>query len=172
MTHSIVSARKCLLTLALSVLAPFFSNALHSQTATSALDGSVVNAGKSVPQAVVTIKNDVTGASKTVRSNGSGFYSVDGLPAGTYTVNAIASGFAPVSKPGVLLVAGQTQHAGLTLSVSSVAEEIIVNAGIDSVAAQAAPSGGFIEERTPQSLISNTYIENFTNPIADFGEIV
>jgi iron complex outermembrane receptor protein len=87
-------------------------------------------------------------------------------------VEAVASGFAPVSKTGVSVAAGQTEHAGLTLSISSVAEQIIVNAGIDSIAAQVAPSGGFIEERTPQSLISNTYIENFTNPIADYGEIV
>jgi iron complex outermembrane receptor protein len=159
--------------LALSVLVLFTCVALQSQSTTATLDGTVVDGqGKSVPQAVVTIKNDATGASKTTRSNGSGFYSVDGLPAGTYTVEAIASGFAPISKTGVVLVAGQTQHAGLTLSISSVAEQIIVNAGIDSVAAQAAPSGGFIEERTPQSLVSNTYIENFTNPIADFGEIV
>ena len=33
-------------------------------------------------------------------------------------------------------------------------------------------SGGFVEERSAQSLISNTYVENFTSPVADYGEIV
>jgi iron complex outermembrane receptor protein len=60
----------------------------------------------------------------------------------------------------------------LKLTVNSVAEMVTVNAGIDSIAAESAPSGGFLEERSAQSLVSNTYIENFTSPIADFGEIV
>jgi iron complex outermembrane recepter protein len=150
----------------------FPSTALHAQ-ATGSIDGTILDGqGKGVVNAAISVKNGATEASKTTKTNANGYYSVDGLPAGTYTVNVTASGFATSSKTGVSLAPGETQHAAFTLNISSVAEQITVNAGIDSIAAQTAPSGGFIEERSAQSLISNTYIENFTSPIADFGEIV
>src|SRR5580698_10531353 len=68
-------------------------------------------------------------------------------------------------------VSGAYSIDGLAAGAYTV-EEITVNAGIDSPAVQAAPSGGFVEERSAQSLISDSYIQNFTSPIADFGEIV
>jgi iron complex outermembrane receptor protein len=173
LTQLFVSGRIRLFALALSVLVLLFGVTLHAQSTDSKLTGTIVDVqGKGVANATVTAKNGATGAVKTTRTDASGSYSIDGLPAGTYSVQATAVGFAPFSKSSVELLAGQSEQVALTLSVSSVAEQITVNAGIDSIAAQAAPSGGFIEERTPQSLITNTYIENFTSPIADFGEIV
>ena len=172
MKHSIASAGKRLFALALSILVLFAAAALHAQ-ATGSVDGTILDVqGKGVVNAAVTVKNSTTGAAKTVKTDSSGHYSADGLPAGTYTVDVVASGFALGSKAGVVLAEGQTQQVGFTLNISSAAEQITVNAGIDSIAAQTVPSGGFIEERSPQSLVSNTYIENFTAPIADFGEVV
>ena len=173
MKHSIASARRILLAVTFSLLAFLIAIPLHPQSTSASLDGTVVDAqGKAVTRATVNVQNDATGATKTTRTDGAGVYSVDGLPPGTYSVEATASGFAHISKTAVTLAPGQTQHVTIALTISSVAEQITVNAGIDSVAAQAAPSGGFIEERSAQSLVSNTYIENFTSPIADFGEIV
>jgi len=172
LTHSIASAWKRLFALALSILVLLAGTALHAQ-ATGSVDGTILDVqGKGVANAAVTVKNAATGIAKIVKADANGHYSVDGLPAGTYTVEATASGFATASKTGVALAEGQTQQIGLALSIISASEQITVNAGIDSIAAQAAPSGGFIEERSAQSLVSNTYIENFTSPIADFGEIV
>jgi len=172
LTHSIASAWKRLFALALSILVLFAGVALHAQ-ATGSVDGTILDVqGKGVANAAVTVKNGATGIAKTVKTDANGHYAVDGLPAGTYTVEATASGFATGSKTGVEVGAGQTQQVGFTLSIGSAAEQITVNANIDSIAAQAAPSGGFIEERSAQSLVSNTYIENFTSPIADFGEVV
>jgi iron complex outermembrane receptor protein len=172
-THIFVSGRIRLFAVALSVLVLLCGATLHAQATGSKLDGTIIDVqGKGVVNATVTVKNGATGAFKTTHTDAAGYYSFDGLPAGTYTVQATAVGFALFSKESIQLAAGQTESVPLTLTVSSVAEQVTVNAGIDSVAAQTAPSGGFIEERTPQSLISNTYIENFTSPIADFGEIV
>jgi iron complex outermembrane receptor protein len=150
-----------------------FGPTLHAQTAGSKVDGTILDVrGSAVVNAVVTVKNEATGSIRTTRTDANGAYSVDGLSAGTYTVEATASGFATSSKTGVVVIAGQNQQVALTLSVSAVAEMITVNAGIDSIAAQSAPSGGFVEERSAQSLISTTYIKNFVAPIADYGEIV
>ena len=146
---------------------------LHAQDNGAKINGTVTDVqGKAVVDATVSVINSATIAAKTTRTDANGNYSVENLPAGNYTVEVNAIGFGKVSKSGIVLAAGQTQQLALSLTVSSVTQQVEVNAGIDSIASQAAPSGGFIEERSAQSLISNTYIENFTSPIADYGEIV
>jgi iron complex outermembrane receptor protein len=170
--HSLSSRRTRLLQLAVSVLVVVFGSFGYAQGAGSKLSGTVVDGqGKAIGNALVTIKSEKT--TKTTRVNANGTFSFDGLPAGTYMVEADAAGFSSRSKVGVTLAVDQAQEIDpLTLSIASVAEQITVNSGIDSVAAETAPSGGFVEERSAQSLISDTYVENFTSPIADYGEIV
>jgi iron complex outermembrane receptor protein len=170
--HSFSSGRKRLSQLALSLLVLTFGALAHAQGAGSKLTGTVVDTqGKAIANALVTAKG--AGTTKTTRADANGSYSFDGLPAGTYNVEASATDFSSASKAGVTLAAGQSQQVGpLTLSIASVAEQITVNSGIESIAAETAPSGGFVEERSAQSLVSDTYIENFTSPISDFGEIV
>jgi iron complex outermembrane receptor protein len=137
-------------------LIALFSTALCAQS-TAKIEGSIVDVqSMGVHDATVTVTNASTGAVRTVRPDASGAFSLDGLSAGTYTVAAD----------------GQTQHVAITLAISTLVQQVEVNAGIDSIAAQTAPSGGFLEERSAQSLISNTYIRNFTSPIADYGSLV
>ena len=161
-----------LLKLALSVLVMFVGALAHAQDAASRISGTVIDGqGRAVGSALVTVKGG--GVSKTTRADANGAYAFDSLPAGTYLVVAEASGFSSASKDKVALAAGQAQQLEpLTLSIASVAEQITVNAGVESIAAETAPSGGFVEERSAQSLVSDRYVENFTSPIADYGEIV
>jgi iron complex outermembrane receptor protein len=167
--HSLTHLPVRLALLALSLAAALFCSGLSAQQAASKLEGALADVqGKAVANALVTVKNESTGVTRTVYANGDGAYSIDGLTAGKYIVKANATGFAESSKE-IEITAGQNQQLALTLPLSSVAEQVTVNAGIDSIAAQTAPSGGFIEERSAQSLVSNTYIENFTSPIADYG---
>jgi iron complex outermembrane receptor protein len=159
--------------LVLSILVLFTGVAMHAQSGSAKLEGTIKDAqGNAIAKAYITAKNAATGAVSTTRSDGNGNYSINALPAGAYTVEAASEGFAKLSRDNVVLTEGQSQSVTLVLSVSSVIEQITVNAGVDSIAAETAPSGGFLEERSAQSLISNSYIENFTSPIADFGEIV
>jgi len=166
------SVRNRVANLALFVFVLFVPVLIHAQ-ADSRLEGTIVDVqGKAVASAVVTVTNESTKAVRTTTADTSGLYSFDSLTGGKYTVAATASGFAAFSRTGVELADGQTLQVALKLTLNSVAEMVTVNAGIDSIAAQNAPSGGFIEERSAQSLISSTYIQNFTSPVADFGEIV
>ncbi len=172
MKYCFASARMRFFALALSVIM-LLPAALLAQASAAKLEGTVVDVrGTAVANAAVTAKNVASGNVKTTHADASGHYAIEGLAAGTYTVEASGSGFANSSKSGIVLAEGQTQHVALSLTIGSVAEQVTVNAGIDSIAAQTAPSGGFIEERSAQSLVSNTYIENYTAPTADFGEIV
>lgn len=151
----------------------FVAGPLNAQEASATIAGTVADAqGGTVSGAVVTATNTATGEKKTVRADGNGAYSIEGLAAGTYTVEAVGNGFAPASKAGIVLTAGQTQQVALALQVGAVTQEITVNAGVDSIAVKAAPSGGYLEERSARSLVSNTYIENYTSPVADYGELV
>ena len=156
---------------AISLIA-LFSTVLTAQNAAK-IGGTVVDVQSvGVLDATVTITNTATGVVRTTRADASGAFSVDGLSAGTYTVTATGNGFAPYSKSGIVLGDGQTQRLAITLAISALVQQVEVNAGIDSIAAQTAPSGGFLEERSAQSLISNSYIRNFTSPIADYGSLV
>jgi iron complex outermembrane receptor protein len=163
--------RVCAFALPLLLLLSFYS--LNAQDAGAKISGTVSDVqGNAVVGATVSVTSAVTGTAKTSRTDASGNYSVENLAAGAYTVEVNAVGFGKISKTGIALAAGQSQQLPLSLTVSSVVQQIEVNAGIDSIASQAAPSGGFIEERSAQSLVSTTYIQNFTSPIADYGEIV
>lgn len=170
--HLFSSGRKRLLQLALLVFISLLSTLAHPQDAGARISGTVLDGqGKAIANALITVKGRDT--TKTTRADTNGSYTFDRLPAGTYIVEANAMGFSSASKNSVTLAAGQTQQLEpLTLSPALVAEQITVNSGIDSIAAESAPSGGFVEERSAQSLITNTYVENFTSPIADYGEIV
>ena len=175
MTHQYVRCRLRLRACVLSLLALFAFAAIHihAQTASAKLEGTIYDAqGGTVPNATVTATNAATGEKKTVQASSGGGYSIDGLPAGAYTLEAVGDGFARNSKSGIVLGDGQTLQVTLTLQVGALVQEVTVNAGVDSVAVRSAPSGGFLEERSAQSLISSNYIQNFTSPIADFGEIV
>ena len=137
MTHSIPDSRKRLIALAISVFVLFLTVALHAQTSTSKIEGTVTDAqGKGIVSAMVTVKNSATGAAKTTRSDGNGYYAVDALPAGTYTVEAASTGFANLAKSNIVLASGQTQFVALPLNIKSAQEQVTVNAGIDSIAAQ------------------------------------
>jgi iron complex outermembrane receptor protein len=174
-THSGNKRRRNLLFCALTALAfPLAVAAgLQAQGAATKLEGTILDAqGGTVTSATVTATNAASGATQTTHTDSAGHYEFDGLAAGTYTIESSAAGFANNAKTGVVLAAGQDLHTGFTLSVQTMVQEVTVNAGIDSVAAQTAPSGGFIEERSAQSLISSSYIRNFTSPVADFGELV
>jgi hypothetical protein len=103
--HSLASARKRLSALVFSCLALCFAAALHGQAIGSTLNGVVLDEqGKGVYPATVTVRNG-SGAAKTTKTDGSGHYSIEGLPAGTYSLAVIANGFATGSKTGVTVAA-------------------------------------------------------------------
>ncbi|HEY1984684.1 MAG TPA: TonB-dependent receptor [Terracidiphilus sp.] len=173
MTQLLAACAKRLSALLFVVFVLIFSLSLGAQDPSTKISGTITDVqGSAVVNAAVTVSDPAAGVSRTTRTDANGRYSIDGLPAGTYTVETTAAGFGKDSKSNIKLAAGQTQQVPILLNVNLVVQEVEVNAGVDSIAAQSAPSGGFIEERSAQSIIANGYIRNFTSPIADYGEIV
>jgi iron complex outermembrane recepter protein len=145
---------------------------LQAQPDSSSVGGVVLDqAGKSVPNAAVVVRNDATGVSKEAVTNDEGHFDVTGLPAGVYTVEASAPGFATSTRTGVQAAAGAPQEISISLGLASQAQSVDVNAVV-SLAAQLAPSGNVLDAIAARSEITGDFIRNFETPIADFGEYV
>ncbi len=102
---------------------------LHAQTPdTAVLQGTVVDSTHSVvADALISVKDNSSGFSRSVHSDGSGRFSFVGLPAATsYSLSAEKAGFAPESKPSIDLAGGTTASVMLTLGVASANEAVSV----------------------------------------------
>jgi uncharacterized protein YegL len=93
----------------------------------SAGPGFVVDeTGAVIPGATITIKDEKTGAARTVTTDSSGSYSVAGLPPGNYTVQVNAPGFKNTQVQNVVVQPGQVAATGVTLSPGGLTESVTV----------------------------------------------
>jgi iron complex outermembrane receptor protein len=156
----------CVIALALSV------TTLYAQIDGLTLAGTVVDAtGKAIPSAAVVVRNESTGSVRDVTTNAEGRFSATGFPAGVYTVEASAPGFATTRVPGVQLASPGAQELSISLKVANVSTAVTVEASV-SLAAQLAPSGNTLDATSAKTEISGEFIKNFTSPLADFNEVI
>src|SRR5258706_15542557 len=94
---------------------------------TGSLQGKVLDPrGASVPNADVKISNKDTGLARSMKSNGSGLYRFDLLPAGTYELKVALAGFATATFANVGVAVSQTNTIDVTLSPSAQATTVTV----------------------------------------------
>ena len=130
-------------------------------------------AGRAVADAAVVVRNESSDAVSRTATDTQGQFSVAGLPAGSYSVDVAAPGFALSSHPGVKASAGQVQELPIALTLGEISESITVEADTSgSVAAELAPMDGLLEAQSARTEITPTYIQNFTSPVSDFSELV
>ncbi len=111
--------------LVLLSLAATYSLAQASYTAQ--IRGVVTDqSGASIANATVTITNDGTGISSTVKTNDRGEFLLTGLRPDQYTVKAQAPGFQPNESKGVVLAVSQQTTLNFTLKPGSVVESVTV----------------------------------------------
>ena len=135
------------------------------------LAGTVLDqTGKAIRGATVVVRNDATGVSLTVTTDADGHFSADGLPAGTYTTEAVASGFAKNTRAGIQLPGSEAGDVSIALGVASVSQAVTVE-GTVSLAAQLAPSGNVLDAIAAKTEITQQFIQNFTSPVSDFSEV-
>jgi hypothetical protein len=99
---------------------------LSPNTASPAPNAVVDAQGAVIPNATVTIKDQNTGAARTVTTDATGSYSVAGLPPGTYQVQVQAPGFAATTVSNVVVQPGQNTGAGVTLNAGGTTETVTV----------------------------------------------
>ncbi len=84
---------------------------VSAQTSSGILRGKITDpSGAVVPQATVTATG-ADGKTATVQSNHDGVYEIRGLAPGSYTVTAVAKGFALDTEADVQINPGQTQDS-------------------------------------------------------------
>ncbi|MGC2661055.1 MAG: carboxypeptidase regulatory-like domain-containing protein [Bryobacteraceae bacterium] len=95
---------------------------------TSAISGQTKDeTGSAVSQAQVTISNNETGLSRTVRTDKAGRFQFPQLPPGTYTVQVEAQGFDEWKNDSVAAPLGRTQTLDCVLRVQRIKQDITVN---------------------------------------------
>lgn len=144
------------------------------QTGAATLTGNVQDAsGGAVRNASVVATNESTNQVSKTTTDPLGHFSLPGLQPGMYTVRASAAGFAPEVRHGVQLVPDRAEELSISLKIGSVSEVVTVEANdSDSVAAHLAPMDALLDEHSARTEIKPIFIQNFTAPTADFGELV
>src|ERR1700683_4980699 len=99
-----------------------FALSLTAQTPdTATITGKITDATKSpVASVQITLKNSQSNLQRTVSSDASGAYSIEGLPiSGRYEITASKQGFADAKVPDVALQGGATATIDLQLNVAA-----------------------------------------------------
>ena len=164
------------ITLLFAVCSFLFSavpQSLHAQTASTTVTGTVTDGKGGVLQnATVNVKNEVTNSASTAKVDAQGHFAIGGLASGRYTVEVSAPGFG-TNRRSVQLVAGQDQDISVALAVGGVSQQVTVEANsVGSIASAFAPMDSLLEARSARTLITQAFIQNFTSPVADYGEAV
>ncbi len=112
-------------------LALFFSLAVisHGQTSTGSISGVVSDQNQAVVAgATITIRNTLTGFTRSATSNTDGRYSFSDLPNGSYEVTVEANSFAKYVQTGIQLLANQNAIVSPNLTPGGVDEIVTVTA--------------------------------------------
>ena len=174
MIHTIVNRRNFTLLFSLFALLLFVSTRpLQAQSAAAAVGGTVTDAiGGVLQNATVNVKNETTGAAKSIQVDSQGHFSFSGLAPGRYSVEVSAPGFS-TTRRAVQLNAGQNMDIIVPLNIGDVSQQVTVEANaVGSVAAALAPMDALLDATSARTIITPAFIQNFTSPIADYGEIV
>ena len=119
----------------------------------ASLQGTVTDPkNEAVASAKVTITNQDTGVSHETVTSDQGFYRVNELPPGTYTVTVEASGFKKSISNGIIVHAEQPRGLDITLQLGANSESVTVTANADALSTENANIGTSISDRELQRL--------------------
>jgi len=130
--------------------ASVFAFSLAAQTPdTATINGKVTDSAKAVVVGVqLTVKNSQTGLQRATQTDGSGAYSVPGLPvAGAYEITASKQGFADAKLANVTLEGDSTSTIDLQLNVAADQTRITVTRTVNGVRADEPQLGTLLTEK-------------------------
>jgi hypothetical protein len=106
----------------------------QSQSINGTIRGHVTDAtGASVAGATITVTNAEVGYTKTLATEGDGYYVLVNLPLGTYKVTVSKEGFSTANYDQIVLTAGKEAVIDPSLKVGSTAEQIDVSATVTTI---------------------------------------
>jgi Carboxypeptidase regulatory-like domain/TonB dependent receptor-like, beta-barrel len=111
--------------------------------------------GAVVPNASVSAKNVGTGAERTVLTDASGGFSIASVPAGSYDVTVLASGFRTEVRSGITMTVGAAVRVDFALNVGTVAEIVEVTSEAPQVETTNSTMSGLVAENIIRELPLN-----------------
>ncbi len=139
------SAHKAACCLALLLAACAVPWSLQAQDATGKIAGIISDpTGGVIPQAKVTATNVETKIAKSAVTDASGFYQIQPLPIGTYSVSVEAAGFSKMSSAPSHLEINQTMRVDLKLEIGSVSDVVTVDSQSSIIETQNATLSGTV----------------------------
>ena len=122
-----------------------------AQSDTATLQGSIVDPDRAmVPEATVTITNQQTGASRTVKSDESGNFVVPGLRPSTYSLRVEHSGFDAALVKDIVLNVGDRKRISVPLKLGAASETVTVSGEASMITTDTGVS----------NVVDRKYIEN------------
>jgi hypothetical protein len=119
--------QRCVLAISLG-FALFAAAPVSAQTGDGSLRGYIKDQqGGVLPGVTVTARSEAALTPIVAVSDTTGYYRLNNLPPGTYTITAELAGFATHKREGVLMRAGLTFSIDIELSIGTVAESITVS---------------------------------------------
>src|SRR5580692_4500794 len=111
----------------------FLPSMVFAQADTGTLTGTVKDtSGSSVPDAMVTVRNTATGATRVVQSGSDGVYTFPGLAPAPYDVTVSKAGFADYKTQATITVGSHvTLDAPLSVSQVSTTVEVVAVAAAE-----------------------------------------
>jgi hypothetical protein len=112
------------------------------------VQGNVTDAsGAAVPNAGVTLLNQLTGIQKATSTNNEGLYSFNYLDSGTYRVTITATGFTTAAFPDIKVDIGNTVRVDAKLNVGDVSSTVEVSGVSALLQTDTAVVGGVVSQR-------------------------
>jgi carboxypeptidase family protein len=108
-----------------------------------------------VAGAMVTVKNDKTGQTRSTTSNAEGFFAVPALRPSTYTITVTKDGFAPIEYTQVPVSVGQELVLDFEFKPAGLTESVSVTASSPVLDVSSAKIGANVSEREVQGLPVN-----------------
>src|SRR5580658_6131521 len=116
-------------------LTAFFAIAAHGQLATTtSLVGTVSDSsGKVIPGARVTATETRTLDRYNANTNEQGYYTIEFVRVGVYSITVEQSGFQKVTETGIIVDINQTVRTDITLPVGAVSQSVTVEAAVEAI---------------------------------------
>jgi hypothetical protein len=144
------------LKLLILILGLFAANTANAQNYETTLTGTVLDTtGAIVSNAIITIVNVDTNATRKTNTTGTGSYYVGSLPIGHYNVKVSAENFATTEINDIQLVVGQTRQLDVRLNIGAVVQEVKVEDNAPALQTNTAEIGAVIQNQQIKDLPLN-----------------
>ena len=119
-----------------------------AQVTVSVIHGNVVDeSGGVIPGVTVVALNTETGATRSVLTSDTGYYTFEALQPGTYAISAEMPGFKSYRQEGVTVSVGERVRVDVTLQVGEVTETVTVTGGTVMVDTRSAEVSALVDDQ-------------------------